>query len=814
MQKIVSYQSQEELLQFSFVKSKFEIICPSISIADDIRLRLSQRNQFEIKIFAISNFLEYLKQKAQFDIKVCKKPDLMLELGAVWKIKFQDFPISIFFKAFQSVLGLRSFNLEMSFFDEISKEYDVRVAKTMRWFLAYIKQKKICDEHENYRAITNFIDDFPNRVQFLKKKKFLFLGFSHLSLAQIDFITSLREMCDIYIAIPDDILKKSKNSDWIKWIATDDKDFIFLKNSNQQKKSRLHYFVFPKGRMAEFYSGIVRKKNERQVFLGTRNPGYSEICEIPDEHLWFKISSEFLEIVVNTVNKELKDIILNSQDKNCSIANFIESIDKKIFIAIRNEEFGRFKILNEYKNTILSWKDLSEVNEYICESVFSIIEEVVNLRLPKAYDVPFSRENRFNIIQGIEGLWSFSSKKEGILCATSSYLNLNEEIHEHSEDANKILSSFGPIRNKTLSFKFIKFQIMEFLASKNSILFIEEGLVENNMLWNEIWREFDEKILVEGRGEKKINKIKGLIDPLAKLVKLDKQKIAKRDYSLTPSRLQLYLDCPRKFYFSVLGPVPRKDKLANALNAAELGEIQHRIIGQYLLKHKREFSTELHFKVCQEVINCFLKEREKAVGKLDYENYNLEIVSFTKSVIIELQKLYNIDSEGIFEFEVKLGNQVNGIIDCIFHSKKLGTGVLDFKRSSFSIPSVKDFEEKEKIQIWFYLSLLEKAQREKTFFGYVNLASSEESLIYTNNENTKASLEESYFMKSSYIKIFREDLEMHIDFFKESLKRYWTSLQKEKNFLAAPRNADVCKWCPVSISCLKGKNGSHIVENA
>ena len=813
MQKIVSYQSQEKLLQFSFVKRKFEIICPTLTIADDIRSRFSKHDQFEIKISVISNFLEYLKQKAEFDLKVYKKSDLMLELGAVWKARFKHFPVNTFFKAFQSFLDLRSINLEMPFFDEVFKEYDKRVATIMQWFLAYIKQKKICDECENYRAITSFIHDSPKEFQFLKKKRFLFLGFSHLSLGQIDFITALGEKCDVYISIPDEILKKSKNSDWIKWIATDDKDFMFLKDRDLKEKSRLHYFIFPKGKMAEFYDSMMRKKSEKQIFLGTKNPSYSEICEIPEEQLWFKIPSEFLKIEANTINKELKDIILNEKNKIFPISDFIELIDKKIFVAIRDEKFRRFKILSEYKDAILSWQDLSEVNKYIYESDFYIIEEVVKLRLPKVYDTPLFQESYFNTIQGVDELWSFDSKKEGIFCVTSNYSNLREENYEWNEEINKIISSFGPIKNSVLNFRFIKFQIMEFLASKNSVLFIEEGLIENNILWNDIWRGFDEKILVDIHREKKMNRAKGLIDPLARLIKLDQKKIAKRNSSLTPSKLQLYLDCPRKFYFSILEPVPKKDKLPNTLNAAELGEIQHGIIRQYLLSYGSRFSIGLHFKICQEVIDNFSKKWGKTLGKLDYENCCLEVISFTKKVIIELQKLYVIDSEARFEFEIKLGGQINGIVDCIFHSQKLGTGLLDFKRSGLSIPSVRDFEKKEKIQIWFYLGLLERIQRKRIFFGYINLTSPEKSLIYTNNKDIKMLLDKSHFMDSSYTKFFGEDLEAHVDLFKESLKKHWKNLQKEENFFAVPRFPSVCKWCPVNISCLKGENGSHSIES-
>ena len=813
MQKIVSYQSQEKLLQFSFIKRKFEIICPTIAIADDIRSRLSRNDQFEIKIFAISNFLECLKQKVEFDFKVYKKSDLMLELGAVWKAKFKSLPISTFFKAFQSISDLRSVNLEMSFLDEVLKEYDEKIATIIKWFSAYIKQKEIYDEHENYKALTNFMHDSSEKFKFLEEKRFLFLGFSHLSLGQIDFISVLGKKCDVYISIPDKIFKNSRNSDWIKWIADGDKDFISLENDNQQEKTQLHYFIFPKGRMAEFYDSVISKKNERQIFLGTKNPGYSEICEIPEEQSCFKIPSEFLSIVVNAVNKELKDIILNRDDKIFPISDFIESIDKKIFAAIKNEEFRRFKILSEYRNVIFSWKDLSEVNQYICESDFSIIEEVVGLRLPKAYDTLLSQENYSNTIRGVDGLWSFNPEIKGIFCATSNYPNLNEEAYEHNEEINRILSPFGPVRNSTLNFKFIKFQIIEFLESKNSALFLEEGLIENNMLWSDIWREFDEKILIENRREKIMSKVENLTDPLNKLVKLDREKIAKKNYSLTPSKLQLYLDCPRKFYFSILEPVPRKDKLPNMLNVAELGEIQHKVIRQYLLNDKNSFSTDLHFKICQKAIDEFSKTWGKNLEKLDYENYRLEIFSFTKKVIIELQKLYVVDSEGVFEFETKLGNQINGIIDCIFYSKKLGIGVLDFKRSSSSIPTIKDFEEKEKIQIWFYLSLLEKNQWEKVFFGYINFASPDESLIYTNSETTKIFLEELGFMNSSRIRFFKENLETHVHLFKASLKQYWENLKKEENFFAIPKTPGVCKWCPVSISCLKGKDGNNAIEN-
>ncbi len=813
MKKIISYQSQEDLLQFSFLEDEFEIICPDTVIADSVRARISKGYPFEIKILSISNFLEYFKREIKLDLKSYKKSDLMLELGAVWKVKFNSLPISTFFRAFQSVLDLRSVSLEMSLFNEVLKEYDEQIATIMKWFMTYMEQKEICDEHYIYGVVARMIQNLPE-LPLVRKKQFLLLGFSYLSAGKIDFINSLASKCDVYIAVPSEILKKAKNTDWVKWIINEDSDIIdLLKNDHPKMRPSLHYSIFPKGRMSEFYNGLPYKRNDKQVFLGTMNPNYAELCEVSEKDAWFKIPSEFLKIVMNSISRELKDMILNTLENGISIDSFIETIDQKILAVIQVQDFRRFKILSEYKKTVTAWKDLSEVNHRIYEADFHIIEEVIKLRLPKVYHVPCSQENCSSIIQGIEGLWSFSLKKEGIFCVTSNYSQLSLIDDEYGEKANQILTSLGPVKNSALNFEFIKSQILEFLSSDNSILFIEEGLIERNMLWNEIWREFNEHNKVKIYKNDKIKRSEKIIGPLSKLIQLDERQMAKKNYSLTPSKLQLYLDCPRKFYFSILNPIPRNDQLSNTLSVSELGEIQHKVIHQYLLNNNKDFSYDTHSKLCWDTIDHFSKESNKSLVELDYKNYGLEVISFTKQAIIELQKLYSVDPEGYFEFEVKLGNQINGTVDCIFRGNKIGIGILDFKRSNFSIPSLKSFEEKEKIQIWFYLNLLNKVQRGQIFFGYVNLMSPEESLIYANSEDLKNILQELKFMCCANIRFFQENLEEHINLFNSSLTEYWNKLQKEENFYARPRNVEVCKWCSVNMSCTRGIDEIDSTQN-
>ncbi len=813
MQSIVSYQTQVELFQFSFIKGNLEIICPNPTLADDIRTRIPKSRRSEIQTLTIAKFMSDLIAELTPNLNILRKAELMLELSVVWKVKFNYLPASVFFNAFHLTTDLRSFTLDLALIEEILDEYDEDTSLVIRWFFSYIEQRNICDEHKAYRVVSENLRNSLGQFKFFENRQFLFLGFTHLSSGQINFIEALKDYGNIYIPIPCEILKNAKSSDWVKWIESGSQETIELKESDRKDRElTLNYALFPKGRMAETYFNL-KEEGEKQIFLGLKDPGYAEVCELPEEKLFFKAPSEALSILESSLAKKLRNLLIDNTGKSFLTNDFIKIINDEMVLAINKENFRLVKILNDYKKTIIYWKELSETNEMIHDFDFQIIEKVVRLNLPRIYNIPRFQEKANGTVRGLEGLWSFNPNKKGILCITGNYPNFGEGLNRYNEKTIQLLSSLGPIRNQLLDFEFSKSQIIEYLALSNSTLLIEKGLIESNIPWNEIWRSFYKKRLIAAPVMNNNHFELPLKDPLANLIQVNKERMIRKNSSLNPSRLQLYLDCPRKFYFSILEPIPQLGKLPSTLNASELGEIEHRVVSEYLTKYKDNFLIEDHHKICKEVMNSFFLRHEKDIEDIYYKNYFLEVTSFTKRVIQELQKFYKIDKQIIFDFELnKKNGEFFGRIDCVLRSQKLGLGVLDFKRSSSSIPMKGEFERKEKIQLWFYLNLLSLEERKNSFWGYVSMSSLEDSLIYATNDDIKDVLEKSNFLECSKINILKEGLEEHLFDFNNLLNQSWKKLKKETNFLANPKNISVCQWCSVKTSCPKKSQKNDVAS--
>ena len=204
---------------------------------------------------------------------------------------------------------------------------------------------------------------------------------------------------------------------------------------------------------------------------------------------------------------------------------------------------------------------------------------------------------------------------------------------------------------------------------------------------------------------------------------------------------------------------------------------------------------------CKEEIGRFVDKEGKELAEIDYRTCFLEISSYTRRTVRELQKLYRIDPDVELEFEItKIKGDLKGKIDCLFRSRLLGLGVLDFKRSANSIPGKREFESREKIQLWFYLNLF---PAEKLLWGYVNMRSPEDSQLYSNHEAALKAFEKHGLFNSAKINKMA-GVEESLAAFNRDLDRWRARLKAETLFAARPRNAKSCQWCPVQSNCPKG----------
>ena len=241
---------------------------------------------------------------------------------------------------------------------------------------------------------------------------------------------------------------------------------------------------FPKNRLAETYARL-EKKSPAQVFLGVKNPGYAEICELPESRLFFKIPSESLTIVEHALARELGCQFIEREALPAD--EFGQTLAETISESVAQGHFRQLKILYEYQTTFDTWRKLSDVNTSVTEFDFNIIREIVRLNLPRIYNVPCLDSPPGGTIAGLEGLWRFDPGRDAVVCITGAHGSPNRDTLLYDQKTAQSLSALGPVKNPDLEFEFVKFQIKEVLASENSLLLAEEGIRENNIHWSGLW---------------------------------------------------------------------------------------------------------------------------------------------------------------------------------------------------------------------------------------------------------------------------------------------------------------------------------------
>src|SRR5690606_29762944 len=160
-----------------------------------------------------------------------------------------------------------------------------------------------------------------------------------------------------------------------------------------------------------------------------------------------------------------------------------------------------------------------------------------------------------------------------------------------------------------------------------------------------------------------------------------------------------------------------------------LGEIEHAIIESYF-KKQQSWDEELHRQVSFDIFSqCLEKNKINLVAHLWSKHFQ-EVLIYSKTGIDFLLQLKNVIPEAKFKFEQEYSDDLfKGRVDLIVETS-IGKGILDFKRSAASVPSNKQHQNFEKIQMWSYLAHGTK-ESDLLFWGYISLKEIQKSLLYT-----------------------------------------------------------------------------------
>jgi hypothetical protein len=794
----IALYNQPDLYDLNFVQNqdKFStlIIVPSPLKADALR---SKFTGVIPEIITISRFIKDLL-KLHFpeqEIQIKRKSELILVASSLWKNHCEQenkpFIYDVFMKGFNLFTELRGYSLDLELIRPILTEYSEEIEKFIIFFYQISEQLNLVDEHRAYKILA----DLYRQIGFhdiTEQKNLIFWDFVFVAGSQIDFLNALATKHDLYIPFPKSIYEESRDYDWIRWLKPQEAE----NKKNEVKKLELPTYYFSPKKLNQIIKNV--EHNNAYFIFTTNNLDSLNFFDMSLSDVFFKLPAEIFQGEVSFFSKILNELFV--KDESLSI----DVVGKKLAEIIHTEfqskdkDFKRIKIASEYLKTLKSYYEISIKNANLNINDIKVINAVILLNLPRANLFPLSDDEFHCHLVDLRSIQSIPDKAKVYICASSEFGSIKPAEEIYPEKVFKILSTLGPVKRNALQFYFIQNYLKELVANQDVTLLLENGLKDHDLGWAELLEQYN------------LN-VKNQISKTSDFKIINSLKIKQVPHqlnSLSAHKLQSYIDCPQKYYYSYVEKIKIDLQLESMLQKNELGVLEHKCIEEYF-KQYNDFNEDALSLVVKNVLTGYLKNNQINLTNLDYLKALEEINHFSSNGIKALLELKKNIPEAQFKFEYSISEVIDGLkieasVDCVVTFDD-GFAILDFKRSEGSIPTQKAFLLHQKVQVHFYIKYLKKRFENLKFFGYVNLESPEKSLIFPVEETyTEIIKNHSLFTSKSTKKlpVELETLESDFDQFYQSKVEL---LKRENEFKPIPLNAKVCQFCDVFLICDRGR---------
>ena len=600
---------------------------------------------------------------------------------------------------------------------EVLNHLDPKMAEVIAIFWQILESPMlgILDEHAAYSYLAEKIKESGASES---SQNIVFYGFSHLSGSQIDLLKSLSLNNELYIPINQSALEFAIDFDWPKWL---DAEFV-VSDKKEDEVQEKNYTTFLKNRLGDTLLSWANKNSENvDVFIAEKKPNFNQVLEIPLGNLFFKTPADLMNSLIRETFTDLKKTIhesISDEDLKERMFGFFQTELKS-----KNKNFRKLKVYDLIIKEVEKMSELTEAFSSFGLFELGLLEEVVQLNAPRVSSIPLSSLKSRGEIKGLASLETFDPEKETVLVVSGNYSPLKGKDDFYPEEVMEILSSIGPVKRPEFEFQIIASSLKELISSSRTHLFIEKDLLEHDLNWASIFKNYK---LAE------IKTVEQLKDN--RVIDVSKERIENIEYrldKLSASRLQTYLDCPRKFFHSYVEKLDVRVNSNELILPMDLGSLQHKVIETYM-KDNKVWDQSQHQKISQAILQDFIDSQKLELNELDRQSYDIEIRNFSSNGIKTLIDFYTLDPDSRFDFEKPIkDDEIVGSIDCIAKTK-FGSFIIDFKRSESSIPSPAEVEKFKKIQLMFYCRYSKIEPNELAMIGYLNLSdiSSSKLLIF------------------------------------------------------------------------------------
>lgn len=790
MLKILEIDKTQEM--FNYLADKCDeikpvFIAPNPQVADTVRSRFDALGK-QVESITISKFikneLNMLFSEEELEGSYKGKADLILLLGSVWK-KIGKTQVSEFKRAFNLLTEFRSFTMSELVLETVLENYDDTLREGVLWLHGVLDQLDIIDEHRSYFLLSDRLREGSLPPEYPEDRSIIFYGFDFMTGSQVDLLKSFSIRNDIYIPFYKNAVARAQSSDWIKWLDEHNTEHIDLAVGSE-KKNELDTITYPKNYLGKMLKTFCEhESSDFSIVLATKNLNQEELSEVPFHDYSTKIGVNLFEADFEEAFTVFEKIYKADIDVNSVRVGLRNEIEQR---AIRSE-YRLVKCLLITLNKLNEWEALSDANNEVSDFDFAILKEATELDLPRLNRTALIQEVTDKSIYSLRDIEKIKNKNV-IMALNSNHGSIKGIGSNYSENVEKYLTSIGPIRRAELEVQIFKSKIAEFVDDNNVSFLVEDLLLEHDSSWSAVLEEYEF-----------INKDIPLdFNKEAKYIPLEIEH--KTVQKMSASRLQKYIECPKKYYYTVIEKKSPEVQFDDELNVLELGQLEHKVIEDYFNENDTLIDGKL-IELITENLNIFCDK--KLIDAKNYRIYYIEVLSYTRKCIQSLYQLKeSLDLNYQFEFAFRVGSEIkfNGSIDCLAEDK-IGktTIIIDFKRSNRVFTSFSSIMAFEQVQLWFYLQRMKELEKINfdgdLAIGYVDLSDFENSMFFINNKELGINLKK---MGINKIKVL-DNFETYLDEYKEFENTYLEKLCSDNNFNANPLNAKSCDYCPLSAIC-------------
>jgi len=752
--------------------------------ADAIRSKMKHPSRVEV--ITISKFSSDLLGEIDPELSAKRKADLLGQLATIWKKKLSSFSADSFFDSFNLFTELRGYTLDFELVKEVLPFYDEAIQQSLPIYWMYLEQLGLVDEHKANEILTHHLKEGDIEKE---EKTYIFWGFNHVNSGQIDFINALGIRNKVYIPFSKEVFKQSRAFDWIRWFRAEE-----LNEEVIEFKYKVAGHTFAKKRLASKLLEISEDKEISEILLGEKKVSLDSCLEASVISSNFRTSADLF----SSYNKRVFDKLEKFVGEEASSEDLLSYIDESLNNCLKKDFDGKdFRLIKVYKllkDTLSEYVALSDDNEVIKFYDVQVIREIIQLNFPRDYFIPIGSSQIKCPIFGLNELENCGTSSSPLFVVSEDYQGVKKGGSRYQEDVIKFLAALGPIQRPELEFLIVREKFRELISSNEYRFCLQEGLIESDRNWNDFLKgiEFVELELSSSK----------------EIIKKDFLKIDFSSYTgkVSASKLQSYLDCPRKYYYSFIDRKEIEVNNSKEIRPNEIGSLEHEVIEEYFKKIS-SWDENVFKEVVENTYSEFIKENRKHLNDMKDKLSLYEIFNYSENGIrFVLNILENLPGSSVlFETSLAGTEEVSGRIDCLIkYEDKFA--ILDFKRSGFSIPTKTDIEKFNKIQLPFYLNYFGGELSKVIFWGFVNLSEPESSLIINGGHELSKEFMSNVGFTSSSRKSSFDQIDDWFSEYVEFEKGVVANLYKEKEWAANPKKDDVCTFCSVSNLCTRGSN--------